>query len=530
MERYGITRKKQSPPMPFSRIFPVMVMGTISMVFLLFCFQIALFALHDLPEGLLVFVFLIPVLPGVLACWGLMRGRPWAARLTYCFGVILLLLSLSGIVSYRYNPFAFLWEFSPGTMIFANVLQILATVMVIKARAREKKKSAAKTASPAMGENESTAFSRQAGEVLRDHYEIVRGLGRGASGSVYLVNDTHYSSLEVQWVLKEVDLRGLSPEERREAEELFRRECALLQSLNHPSIPKIIEAFVDESTLYLIMEHAAGESLEGMMKKRGEPLEWERVLTIAEELAGILAYLHSSNPHPLIFRDLKPSNIIITEKGKLRLIDFGIARHYVPDRVRDTYVYGTPGFSPPEQYGIGQTDERSDIYALGATLYYLLTLEDPQQFYFTFPPVRTYNATVPVRFQKILARCLRRSSDERFKSAKDLGQELGRARKSLIMEGAAEGKDPWIGWYFILPFFIRFFSIAYGGLFLSADAFLVMMILALMAGIVTIACRLMRRKKETAVSPDRHSSVHHVGAGLSPVANRIDVFISGRRA
>jgi serine/threonine protein kinase len=207
------------------------------------------------------------------------------------------------------------------------------------------------------------------------------------------------------------------------------------------------------------MERVAGESLESMVKKTGQPLEIEKAFTVADELTGILSYLHSLSPQPLIFRDLKPSNIMMTEKGRLRLIDFGIARYFEPGRQRDTFVYGTPGFSPPEQYGTGQTDARSDIYSLGATLYYLLTLEDPEQFYFNFPSPRNYNSQVPRELQQIILKCLSRNPDERFEHAETLAESIKKARQRALREVEAGGKDIWPGYYFIAAFLVRFLSV-----------------------------------------------------------------------
>ncbi len=159
---------------------------------------------------------------------------------------------------------------------------------------------------------------------------------------------------------------SLNPQEIAEAAENFKREAHILAALKHPNLPSIYEQFSETGRWYLIMDFIEGETLEEhLMKKQEGHLSVEETLQIGLQLCTVLAYLHSRQP-PIIFRDLKPSNIMLTPEGNLYLIDFGIARHFKPGQNRDTIALGSPGYAAPEQYGKAQTTPRSDIYSLGA--------------------------------------------------------------------------------------------------------------------------------------------------------------------
>jgi serine/threonine-protein kinase len=270
------------------------------------------------------------------------------------------------------------------------------------------------------------------GSIIRERYEILRPIGTGSYGYIYAVRDRTVSDEQVEWVLKQIDCRHLPPDEKQEAEVLFLRECSFLASLNHSAIPKLIDSFSHEDCHFIVSEYVHGEDLEKSVKRSGSPFTVEKAITIARDLANILQYLHSQEPQPLIYRDLKPSNVVMTERGRVRLIDFGIARFFSPKKVKDTHIYGTPGFSPPEQYGTGQTDARSDLYALGATLYFLLTLEDPEQFKFKFPPVREFNHNVPGWFEEIIMKCLREKKEERYNGVGEVLDALKHAGGGVV--------------------------------------------------------------------------------------------------
>jgi len=206
------------------------------------------------------------------------------------------------------------------------------------------------------------------GQVLENRYRVVSLLGQGGMGAVYRAWDLN---LRVPVALKEnLDLSLVSQQQ-------FEREALLLAQLNHPNLPRVTNHFVIPGQgQYLVMEFIEGQDLQQWLDQRGKLTEAEAV-PIVGQIASALAYLHS-RPEPVIHRDVKPANIKITPDNRAVLVDFGIAKQYTPQghTTRGAQAI-TPGFSPPEQYGLGTTDARSDIYAVGATLYALLTGETP---------------------------------------------------------------------------------------------------------------------------------------------------------
>ncbi|MDQ7822354.1 MAG: protein kinase [Candidatus Eremiobacteraeota bacterium] len=276
---------------------------------------------------------------------------------------------------------------------------------------------------------ECESMELDAGTVVSERYRIVSVLGKGAMSTVYLVDDLAQPG--ARWALKEILSTLLDPAEQHDALAMFEQECGILKSLNHPGLPKVIDHFATDRGHCLVMEYVEGESLQARLVKRGRPFEVDEVLPWIIQINDILQYLHSQIP-PVIFRDLKPSNIMITTRGRAKLIDFGIARHFAPEKVRDTFVMGTPGFSAPEQYGKKQTDSRSDLYSLGATAYFLVTGEDLEQFVFNVPPVNAYAAGAPPWFAGLLSRLLENDADKRFQSAASLKQYIEAHKGSTV--------------------------------------------------------------------------------------------------
>lgn len=213
--------------------------------------------------------------------------------------------------------------------------------------------------------------------LFQDRYLIMGKLGEGGFGSVYKACDTQRANELV--AIKETCLRGLAAEARMEAIDAFQREAELLSQLDHPSLPRLHEQSSQGEQWYLVLEFIDGETLEEYQEKvPNKRLLLSEVFRIGLQLCDVLEYLHSQQP-PVIFRDLKPSNIILAPHEKTYLIDFGIARFYKPGRNRDTIAFGSPGYAAPEQYGKAQTTPRADIYSLGAVLHQLLTGRDPSE-------------------------------------------------------------------------------------------------------------------------------------------------------
>jgi serine/threonine protein kinase len=260
----------------------------------------------------------------------------------------------------------------------------------------------------------------EAGEVLRERYQIREVIGKGAYGVVYLADDLSHNG--VKWAIKEIWEGHLSDEERDEAISRFRQEVSILKGLNHTGIPKIIDSFSMGPSHFIVMEYIEGKTAEELCNEN-TPDE-KTVVSWALKICDILDYLHHLEPDPLIYRDIKPGNIMITAKGRVLLIDFGIARFFNPTKQRDTMILGTPGFAPPEQYGRAQSDMRSDIYALGATMYHLLTDKDLGIFNFRIPPVRELRNDISPELETILIRCLAPSPEKRYADVSELGSSL----------------------------------------------------------------------------------------------------------
>ncbi len=195
--------------------------------------------------------------------------------------------------------------------------------------------------------------------LLHERYQLSTILGSGGFGAVYRARDLQ-TGLEV--AIKQETLRGLSTEETIEAADTFNREISLLSKLRHPQIPQIYDHFGDREHWYLVLEYLEGTTLETYLEMhtaQGKPIEIEETLSIGLQLCTVLEYLHTHRP-PVIFRDLKPGNILRSPGGTLCLIDYGIARHFRPGQARDTQALGSPGYAAPEQYGRAQTTPQTD--------------------------------------------------------------------------------------------------------------------------------------------------------------------------
>ncbi len=216
---------------------------------------------------------------------------------------------------------------------------------------------------------------------LKQRYLILGQAGRGGFGAVYKASDIELGRLVA---IKEMSQSNLGAPELANANEAFRHEAILLAGLTHPNLPRIYEQFTDTGRSYLVMEFIEGETLDEYLNRLGNrKLPFEKVFDIALQLCSVLDYLHNRQP-PIIFRDLKPANVMITASGHIYLIDFGIARHFKPGQSKDTTALGSSGYAAPEQYGKSQTTPRADIYSLGVTLHQLLTDNDPSDSPFHF--------------------------------------------------------------------------------------------------------------------------------------------------
>ena len=258
--------------------------------------------------------------------------------------------------------------------------------------------------------------------VLAGRYKIIRKLGRGGMGAVYMVEDARLGNKV--WAVKELSTAALpTSEEKEEAIKSFQGEATLLASLNHPNLARVMDYFEDGGKHYLVMDFIDGQTLDEMIAARSEPFPEGEVRDWAVQICDVLGYLHSQ-PQPIIFRDLKPGNIMIDQNGQVHLIDFGIARFFKPGKGKDTASFGTTGYAPPEQYGRGQTDARSDIYALGATIHQLVTLRDPGDEPFKFPPAQKLNPTLSDEIDDLIAKAVAQEPEKRWASTEELAEAL----------------------------------------------------------------------------------------------------------
>lgn len=260
--------------------------------------------------------------------------------------------------------------------------------------------------------------------LLKQRYLIVGTAGRGGMSAVYQAIDTQGGGRRV--AVKEMSQGHLSETELVDAAVRFQREANLLGSLHHPNLPRIYDAFNERGRFYLVMDYIDGKTLLQLLKEeRGHTLPVPQVINYAGQLCDVLQYLHTHNP-PIIFRDLKPTNVMVTESGRVFLIDFGIARFFKEGQAQDTVLLGSPGYAPPEQHGGAQTSPRSDLYALGATLHCCLTGQDPYNApdRFSFAPVRRYNPLVPNELDQLIQRLLALDERQRPASALEVQQAL----------------------------------------------------------------------------------------------------------
>lgn len=256
--------------------------------------------------------------------------------------------------------------------------------------------------------------------LLQGRYRILRRIAVGGMGAVYEAIDQRV--VGKRWAIKEMSNAALGSTQELEAQEAFRREAEILAHLRHANLPTVADFFSERGKHYLVMEYIQGETLEAMLRAQGVIPE-SRVLQWAWQLCDALSYLHSQHP-PIIFRDLKPANIMITRDERVKLIDFGIARHFHPDKAGDTIALGTPGYAAPEQYGKNQSDVRTDIYGFGATLHHLLSGQDPSMRPFHFTPLHELNPDVSERTAEVIDRAVQRNPAARFPSIETMRSAL----------------------------------------------------------------------------------------------------------
>src|SRR6266516_428053 len=281
---------------------------------------------------------------------------------------------------------------------------------------------------PSGGNSHGSQRRLASGTELSGRYKIEKPVAAGGMGAVYRALDTRFNrACAVKEMLDEFQ----SEAERTQAVEWFAREATLLLDLNHPCIPRVRDFFVEGGRHYLVMDFIEGRTLGDVLEKEGNVIganaargiAEERVRSWAQQICSVLSYLHRQSP-PIIFRDLKPSNIMVTERDEIKLIDFGIARTFQAQR--QATIIMTIGYAPPEQL-LGKHEPRSHLYALGATLHRVLTRHDAannKPNLYSFPLVRTLRPDVSVAFEQVIMKALSPSLEQRWSNAADMERAI----------------------------------------------------------------------------------------------------------
>lgn len=284
------------------------------------------------------------------------------------------------------------------------------------------------------------------GRNIDGRYELTKKLGSGGMSSVYMAWDNH---LEKYWAVKCIEsgnvISGLS-------------EANVLKHLDHPCLPRVVDVLSDNDTVYLVMDYVEGETLGEILREKGV-IDEKRVYEWTIDILRGLSYLHDQSP-PIIYRDMKPDNVMLSRNGQIKIIDFGIARTKKnEDKIsttqsEDTVLLGTRGYAAPEQFGgKGQSDERTDIYCLGATMYHLLTGKSPCEPPYHMYPIRHFDSTLSKGMENILIKATKADPDKRYQSCQEFIQALlhiddeedvrqqrmiilGRLNKAMIILGA----------------------------------------------------------------------------------------------
>ncbi len=256
------------------------------------------------------------------------------------------------------------------------------------------------------------------GSILDGKYKILNKVGQGGMSVVYLAMNERANK---QWAVKEVRKDGVLDFES--VKQGLIAETDILKKLSHKHLPSIIDVIELDDSFIIIMDYVQGNSLDKALKHFGAQPQ-ELVIDWAKQLCDVLHYLHTRTP-PIIYRDMKPSNVMLKPDGSISLIDFGTAREHKVQKTADTTCLGTRGYAAPEQYGgMGQTDARTDIYCLGATMYHLVTGKNPSEPPYEILPIRTINPNLSTGLEKIINKCTQNNPADRYQSCAELMYDL----------------------------------------------------------------------------------------------------------
>jgi len=272
-------------------------------------------------------------------------------------------------------------------------------------------------------------------------YRILGIIGRGGMGAVYRGERLSDGSI---WAVKEMrPPMEATPEEVAENRKLFTQEATMLRSLDHPNLPQIIDDFEQGGRPYLVMEYVQGKTLEDKQRETNAPFFQKDVINWGIQIARVLDYLHTRKPAAIIFRDMKPPNVMLTPDGVIKLIDFGVARTHKANKSKDTVAMGSAGYAPPEQYGKGQTDARADIYGLGATMLHMLTnlppvpLQTPKE-----GSLIRHNQSVTPEMEQVIIKAMALEREKRYQTMAELEQALDDCANGLALPPTVQAAVP----------------------------------------------------------------------------------------
>lgn len=259
-------------------------------------------------------------------------------------------------------------------------------------------------------------MATQIGTVIDGKYEILKQIGKGGMSTVYLAMDKR---LNKQWAVKEISRKGFGKNNEEIVNEVP-ADAEMMKALDHPAIPTIVDIIDHKNNefIYVVMDYVEGESLDKVLDEYGAQPQ-DVVIDWAKQICEALGYLHSQKP-PIIYRDMKPANVMLKPEGNIKIIDFGIAREYKEGNLADTTVLGTKGYASPEHYGGRQTDERSDIYTLGMTMHHLLTGVDPRPADYMYAPIRQWNPELSGGLERIIDKCVSPDPKDRYQNCNEL--------------------------------------------------------------------------------------------------------------
>ena len=260
------------------------------------------------------------------------------------------------------------------------------------------------------------------GDILNEKYRIEKLLGKGGTGAVYQCRNIELGN---KWAVKHIPTDRINEETMSEIE--------ILKKLYHLSLPRIVDVFRDELGLYIVESNIEGITLEKLLKRHGS-FELAKVVDWSLELCDILKYLHNVRPRPIIYRDLKPANIIMTQGGRLVLIDFGISQELCKYKLKDTFLAGTSAYAAPEQLiKGGRTDQRTDIYSLGATMYQLLNGSLPKEKNDCMGLDKDKKSG---GINEVIAKCMKNNPEDRYQRIEEIQQELQFVKNMLVVRKA----------------------------------------------------------------------------------------------